>query len=385
MTRIPFSPLESWSGMTMLPVLAAFICLISCNPITDTGPKIIRINEADFINIPLAQVLPVSDFTPLEFTPESALAESAMFLDYTSGFYLMDKYKKKVVYQFDQSGQFIRTIGKQGKGPGEYNDFTDAMITENGLELLSPGGHTDVFKYGKDGRFLRTDRMLDQYSHSFAVNPQNGNYLFFCPYYQHLIQEVDKISLQRVDSFLVRNIKISLGGANTFSSTSLGLVLCNQSFDNRIFAIAGDSLKVRYQFDVGASTPDYDALTEEGQMKLLKEGVFWYIYKTLENTRWLYLLMSKQDNSDETQSQFYGLLCEKKTGKLYRLPDSPEPGPLFHPAFALDEDDILYTAVQPVNIYESAEWKEEFAKRNIPLTMDGNFVVIKMPIREIVR
>jgi len=225
-----------------LLILVILFCLISCSPKSEAGPKTITISDADLINIPLENILSRADFTPLEFTPESALSEDAMFLNCTSTYYLMDQFRKKVVYQFDPSGRFVRTIGKQGKGPGEYPYFSDAKITSSGLEFLSGSPHTDVYKYSPDGRFIRTDRMLGQYSQSFAVNPESGNYYFICPWYQHLIQVVDDKSLQPVDSFLVRNSKISLAGLNPFSSTGLGFMLFYQLFDNRIFGIDTDTI-----------------------------------------------------------------------------------------------------------------------------------------------
>ena len=368
-----------------LLILTTITCLNSCTPKSDEDPKIIKISEADMVDIPLEQILSGSEFTPLEFTPESALAESAMFLDCKSGYFLMDKYEKKVVYQFDQSGLFIRTIGQPGKGPGEYTHITDALMTEKGLEILTGLSCTEVYQYNKEGLFIRSNQVLPGNSQSFAKNCENGNYYFKSEWYQHLIQQVDAESRLPVDSFIVRNPKLMGGGVNTFSSTAMGTVLFYQLFDNRIFEIVRDTAIVRYLFDAGASTPNYDELNEAGQTSILNEGIFWYIYKALENTNWLYLLMSKQDNMDETQSQLYGLLYEKKTAKLYRLPETPEPWPLFHPAFALDENDILYTAVQPVNIYESAGWKGEFTKRNIPLTPDGNFIVVKIPLGKIIQ
>ncbi|MFA5816302.1 MAG: 6-bladed beta-propeller [Bacteroidales bacterium] len=300
------------SKFLRLPILTAFACLISCNPKTDNGPQTLRITEADLINIPLEQVLSGSDYIPLVFTPESALAESAMFLNWTSGFYLMDQNKKKLVYQFDKEGRFVRTIGNTGKGPGEYTYLSDALITKNGLEILTVSPHTKVYKYDPDGRFIRTDRMLDRYSNSFAKNPENGNYYFYSGGYQHLIQQVDDKSLQPVDSFLFRNTKLVTPGVQTFSSTTMGSVLFYQTFDDRIFGLDRNTIQIRYRFDVGRWTPKYEELDQQGQMKIAKEGELWFIYKALENSKWLYLLISKQVNSDDTQSQFYSLLYEKK-------------------------------------------------------------------------
>jgi hypothetical protein len=364
-------------------VLLAVICVASCKPKTTTGPTIIKINEKDLINIPLDQVLSGSEFIPLEFTPESALSAWAGFLNCTSGFYLMDNHQKKAVYQFDLQGRFIRTIGQAGKGPGEYPYFSDALIAENGLEILSRNPQSDIYKFGPDGRFIQNIRILEYPSYSFARNPENGNYYFYAPMCQHLIQQVDDKSLQSVDSFVVKNIKLMEAGGSTFGSTTRGGVLFYQSFDDRIFQIDQDTAIIRYRFDVGSSTPKYDELNRESQMKLLHEGVFWFIYKALENSGWLYLLINKQDSKDETQSQFYALLYEKKTGKLYRLPDTPEPEPLFYPAFGLGEDNVLYTSVQPTSICESDLWKSEFKKRGIILNPEGNMIVVKIPLGEI--
>ena len=62
-------------------------------------------------------------------------------------------------------------------------------------------------------------------------------------------------------------------------------------------------------------------------------------------------------------SDFYSLLFNKKSGKLFRLPENPEPGPLFLPAFGLTDDNVLYTAVSPAYVQGLEAWKTGFAKK----------------------
>ncbi|MFA6126704.1 MAG: 6-bladed beta-propeller [Bacteroidales bacterium] len=368
-----------------LPILAVFGLLSACTPKTDTGPQIIVINEAHFTTVPLEKVLAASEFIPLEFKPESALSEFATFINWTSGFYLMDLYKKKMVLQFDKQGRFVRTIGIAGQGPGEYNQMAEALVTKKGVEILCGGSSTQVFKYDQEGRYMLTEKILDKSSSSFGINPENGDYYFYSASNKNLIWQVKAKSLQPVDSFVLRNPNIMTPGVQAFSATALGSVLFYQPFDDRIFELNGKGIRLKYRFDVGPSTPKYDELDTETQNKMVNEQELWFIYKALENSKWLYLLVAQQVAMDETQSQFYSLIMDKKTGKIYSLPDTPEPGPLFRPAFALDEDNILYSAVQPALVYESVEWKAEFQKKNLPLTADGNYVVVKISLDKIVQ
>jgi hypothetical protein len=144
-------------------------------------------------------------------------------------------------------------------------------------------------------------------------------------------------------------------------------------------------INLAYRFDVGPSTPLYEDIDSELQTKMVTQRELWFNYKALENSEWLYLLVAQQIAMDENESQFYSLLYQKKTGKIYQLPDTPDPGPLFRPAFSLGDDNILYTSVQPKIINQSAEWKAEFKKRGITLTPDGNYVVVKIPLGKLVQ
>jgi hypothetical protein len=359
--------------------------LISCQQKKETGPVTIGINEAHFANVPLEKVLSGSEFVPLELTRESALSEFAMFLNWTSGYYLMDQYKSKTVFQFDKKGGFIRTIGKAGQGPGEFTNLGEALVTKNGVKILSGLTDTKIIGYDNKGQYLRTDQILARNSNSFAMNPKSGDYYFFVTGYQHLIQRVDGKSLQPADSFLIRNTRLTTAGVLTFSTTSQGAVLFYQPFDNRIFRLEKNMINLAYRFDVGPSTPLYDDMDADLQTKMVTQRELWFIYKALENSEWLYLLVAQQIAMDENESQFYSLLYQKKTGKIYQLPDTPDPGPLFRPAFSLGDDNILYTSVQPKIINQSAEWKAEFKKRGITLTPDGNYVVVKIPLGKLVQ
>jgi hypothetical protein len=188
-----------------ISVLLILVLSLSCNRTTDKQPRIIHVAESEFINVPIEQILTESDYTKLEFTPESALPEYAPFLNNTTNFFLVDQFQKMVIFQFDRDGKFVRTIGKSGQGPGEYTQIKDAIITENGLEILSGSKTTDIYQYNSDGQFLQMIIAPIPFGYSFSHLPGSGNYCIFSGFSQHLIHILDRENLVPVDSFLLRN------------------------------------------------------------------------------------------------------------------------------------------------------------------------------------
>ena len=358
-------------------IILILVSSFSCTPMIDNEPRTIRIAESEFINVPIEQILAESDFTILEFTPESALPEYAPFLNNTTDFFLVDQFQKKVIFQFDRNGKFVRTIGKFGQGPGEYTQIKDALISKNGLEILTGSKTTDIFQYTSDGQFRQKLSATIPFGYSFAHLPGSGNYCIYSGFSQHLVHSLDRVTLAPVDSFLQRNQNLMAPAVQAFGTTTMGSVLFYQPYDNRIFRIEKDTIHLSYIFDVGSTMPSYDAMVTADQQKLFGEGVLWLVFKALENKDWLYLLLSKQDFINMAGSDFYSLLFNKKSGKLFRLPENPEPGPLFLPAFRLSDDNVLYTAVSPAYIQGTEAWKTGLSKKGIQINPDGNYIIIK--------
>ena len=60
------------------------------------------------------------------------------------------------VYQFLRNGQFVRQIGLQGSGPGEYVSATKVVINSPNNEIVI-GGISQLLFYTMDGIFLRSE------------------------------------------------------------------------------------------------------------------------------------------------------------------------------------------------------------------------------------
>lgn len=59
-------------------------------------------------------------YIPLE-TTDSCLISNLLNLQVTTDYMFMYNGKTEEVLQFDRKGKFIRRVGRQGNGPGEYS------------------------------------------------------------------------------------------------------------------------------------------------------------------------------------------------------------------------------------------------------------------------
>ncbi len=73
--------------------------------------------------------------------------------DKDGNIYMMEL-KHGKIFKFDQSGNFITTIGKKGEGPGEFRMAFNFFIVGSNLVVPSTGG---IFQYfGLDGKFRKS-------------------------------------------------------------------------------------------------------------------------------------------------------------------------------------------------------------------------------------
>ena len=95
------------------------------------------------------------DIIPLETTDECLLSSIDRLTFYKGHFYILDATRRNI-FVFDESGRFVRKIGKQGGGPGEYSaiSFFDIMgdsifvSSRLGFKCIIYNGETnDIISY----------------------------------------------------------------------------------------------------------------------------------------------------------------------------------------------------------------------------------------------
>lgn len=66
---------------------------------------------------------------------------------------------------FNRDGKYLYQINKQGKGPGEYLEITDVLLTEDPEELIVYDRSGRFLHYDWEGNFLREGKMDSYISH----------------------------------------------------------------------------------------------------------------------------------------------------------------------------------------------------------------------------
>jgi hypothetical protein len=89
-----------------------------------------NINNIKSIN--LSSIGKELTYIPLETTPECLIQEISR-IEFSNEYIFIKDFRK--LLQFDRSGKFIRKIGSEGRGPGEYSTLFDFSIDEQEKEI----------------------------------------------------------------------------------------------------------------------------------------------------------------------------------------------------------------------------------------------------------
>ena len=86
---------------------------------------------------------------------------------------------KEVIFKFDKRGNFIKTIGRKGQGPGEFLSVLNLRITKAGEISFYDSRNGKFLFFSREGDLVKEIKNTSQIS-SFggAVFLDNGNFLF---------------------------------------------------------------------------------------------------------------------------------------------------------------------------------------------------------------
>jgi len=108
---------------------------------------------------------------------EEMIAQVTFFaVDENESIYALD-WKANNIKVFDRDGKFVRTIGKQGQGPGEINFPSGLLITPENELLIEDAGNRRLAYFTLEGEFLRNVSVADKTSLTNLVMDNKGNVL----------------------------------------------------------------------------------------------------------------------------------------------------------------------------------------------------------------
>lgn len=122
------------------------------NPLTSSSCIKIDIPEKIDNVLQFDSIFLKMNVIPLETTQKCLIGQVSKVLFYKERMFILDNLNK--LFAFDTSGKFLYTVGKEGRGPGEYLELRDFDIDEFGnIFILSYG---KILKYSLDAKFLKT-------------------------------------------------------------------------------------------------------------------------------------------------------------------------------------------------------------------------------------
>jgi hypothetical protein len=79
---------------------------------------------------------------------------TAFIVDRNENIYIVDR-KENQIRVFDRAGKLIRSFGKQGQGPGEFNQPVGIHLTPSNELLIEDGLNRRLAIFTPEGKFLK--------------------------------------------------------------------------------------------------------------------------------------------------------------------------------------------------------------------------------------
>lgn len=124
--------------------------------VKDSSPKIINIEEGfkEQREFKLSEIASDIEYVKLETTPESYIGGGNSTVVIGSNYFFI--YNKKRLLQFSRNGEFVKEIGRNGRGPGEFASTKGIAIDETtkNIYVIANFGHK-VLEYNYEtGKFM---------------------------------------------------------------------------------------------------------------------------------------------------------------------------------------------------------------------------------------
>ena len=250
----------------VFPVFLIVGCLLACvsEKAADNRKQVCFITENEE-EISFDNLVKSRKQIILEQRKDSYLSEIQNVLLYNDILYVLDG-KQKAVLVFDLAGNYLRQIGRTGRGPGELlfpRDF--AVDQEAGTIKILDSQQNKLIIYSKTGAFIEEKPLSGKYTAfyklkhgaslfereiSSVVNYSSGVFSLYDPKDKYLMAYAESngkekffpISEQRMLDGTLRFNR------NCFSSFNEG-VLFWQFFDNSIYYIENNKLVTEFSID----------------------------------------------------------------------------------------------------------------------------------------
>jgi hypothetical protein len=241
-------------GKYVLIIILYFFFAVSCK--REVNDSNVVINPEKFVKseIKISEIGESVQYIPLEFTPplnfiiELQIVDDNIFLVSGGG-------NKGAIYKYDIKGNFLCSVGKTGRGPGEYRYgfmFTVDRKNEKVFVLDKP----KILTYSFSGEFL-SDFLLPETEPNFDAIRYFNNKLFLFENIKYGKAKYNWIVLDtsgKIESFK-KNSLPQFKSINAFMDKTVsefnGRINYWNKFNDTIFSVDSEGYIAKYIFDQG--------------------------------------------------------------------------------------------------------------------------------------
>ena len=214
----------------------------------------------------------------------------------------MDNFKSNILVAFDKStGKFIRKIGGQGQGPGEYLRISDFCVdpVSKHIFLLDNSKACKVLKYGTDGQFIEKFSLNTKYRYNNIALSDNKLYFDISPWEYNSPKEPIK-------SNMLMQVNLETGETKEF-------------LDSDIYSVSWNNNSCITVFNVFASkneSPKFISYLMNTVVTIDENGV--YDYVRLNTESWISKgdFMDKGEREKSEEDQFVKLIFSNKSKNI---------------------------------------------------------------------
>ena len=248
----------------------------------------------------------------LEETEKSRIGNIEKLVKVDSLLFVLDNRLAMRVFVFNATtGRFINSIGRTGKGPGEYVDINDFSVdSSNGTVSLMSERH-EILVYDYQGNFIRKKGIS---FHADKMESKDGKYYFAC-----FDEGRGSLIVTDKDMHVTHEYLENRRGEPVvlfwfpLQKMQDGTIAYFRYMDDTVYTLdKNDSLSIRYKVNFGEKGIDRELVNKDNMLEM-EATHRCCIYMCTENE--LYTWIGFYDDNEEHES-----VLNRKTGKSFAYP-----------------------------------------------------------------
>lgn len=340
--------------------------LLSCNRDNKADQNLLHL---DVLNTAMKNISFSSiKLIPLETRKDNFLGDKLKIKLDNNEIYIADLEGHKSIFHFKSDGRFENRIGLQGKGPQEYINLADFIVSGDTIEVLSGAGTiSQITGFNKNGTFV--------YSRTFnlvvsSFEKVGSSYVFYTGFnkvlHPYRIYTID-ISGKNMKPYMENNTQINLPlfEDNFFRLDSL--LFFRESFFNCVYEYKNDLFVKKYILDFGTlNIPDkfYELNIHKG-FEMIDNRGFAFVTNYLENRHFSIFDIAEQKKN--TDLKIHHVLFDKfnmnMTSNTFNENDA---FPLKNIVSITKNDELVYL-IYPVDIINNRSEFDKLPISNKPI------------------